>query len=54
MKSNNSCISANSCVSATVVLFAAAGAVHRFENFSGDLTVWVMFYGPEGGESNGG
>ena len=32
------------------VLFAAAGVVHRFEDFSGDLTVWVMFYGPEGGE----
>jgi hypothetical protein len=23
---------------------------HRFEDFSGDLTVWVLFYGPEGGE----
>src|SRR5262249_15505794 len=32
------------------VLFAAAGEVHRFEDFSGDLAVWVMFYGPEGGE----
>ncbi len=32
------------------VLFAPAGAVHRFENFSDDLVVWVMFYGPEGGE----
>ena len=32
------------------ILFAAAGSVHRFENFSGDLTVWVLFYGPEGGE----
>ena len=31
-------------------LFAAAGVPHRFENFSDDLTVWVMFYGPEGGE----
>lgn len=36
------------------ILFAAAGAVHRFENFSGDLTVWVLFYGPEGGEESGG
>ena len=35
------------------ILFAAAGVVHRFENFSGDLTLWVMFYGPEGGEENG-
>ena len=34
-------------------LFAAAGATHRFENFSDDLTVWVLFYGPEGGESVG-
>lgn len=32
------------------VLFAAAGEVHRFEDFSSDLAVWVMFYGPEGGE----
>ena len=31
-------------------LFAAAGAVHRFENFTDDLSVWVIFYGPEGGE----
>src|SRR6185295_11976299 len=37
----------------TDILFAAAGSVDRFENFSGDLTLWVMFYGPEGGESNG-
>lgn len=36
------------------LLFAAAGAVHRFENFSGDLTLWVLFYGPEGGEESGG
>ncbi len=33
-------------------LFAAAGEVHRFENFSDDLVVWVLFYGPEGGEAN--
>jgi mannose-6-phosphate isomerase-like protein (cupin superfamily) len=32
-------------------LFVAAGRPHRFENFSDDLAVWVMFYGPEGGES---
>jgi mannose-6-phosphate isomerase-like protein (cupin superfamily) len=31
-------------------LFVAAGEVHRFENFTSDLMVWVMFYGPEGGE----
>jgi mannose-6-phosphate isomerase-like protein (cupin superfamily) len=34
----------------TDLLFAAAGAAHRFENFSDDLVVWVLFYGPEGGE----
>jgi mannose-6-phosphate isomerase-like protein (cupin superfamily) len=34
----------------TDLLFAAAGTVHRFENFTDDLTVWVLFYGPEGGE----
>lgn len=32
------------------VLFAAAGEVHRFEEFTDDLFTWVMFYGPEGGE----
>ena len=32
------------------VLFAPAGARHRFEGFSDDFAVWVFFYGPEGGE----
>jgi mannose-6-phosphate isomerase-like protein (cupin superfamily) len=31
-------------------LFAEAGLVHRFEEFTDDLAVWVLFYGPEGGE----
>jgi len=31
-------------------IFVPAGAPHRFEKFSGDFTVWVAFYGPEGGE----
>lgn len=31
-------------------LFVAAGVPHRFEDFSDDLQVWVIFYGPEGGE----
>ena len=31
-------------------LFAAAGEGHRFEEFTDDLVVWVIFYGPEGGE----
>jgi mannose-6-phosphate isomerase-like protein (cupin superfamily) len=34
------------------VLFAKAGVRHRFEDFSDDLAVWVMFYGPEGGEKD--
>ena len=32
------------------VLFAPAGIIHRFEDFTEDLVVWVFFYGPEGGE----
>jgi mannose-6-phosphate isomerase-like protein (cupin superfamily) len=32
------------------VLFVPAGVEHRFEGFTDDLTVWVIFYGPEGGE----
>jgi mannose-6-phosphate isomerase-like protein (cupin superfamily) len=35
------------------LLFVAAGVPHRFEHFSDDLAVWVMFYGPEGGEPAG-
>jgi mannose-6-phosphate isomerase-like protein (cupin superfamily) len=31
-------------------LFVAAGVQHRFQNFSEDLAVWVLFYGPDGGE----
>ena|ERR1700730_11210222 len=37
----------------TDFLFAAAGVEHRFENFTDDLAVWVIFYGPEGGEVSG-
>ena len=33
------------------LIFVAAGVPHRFENFTDDLGVWVMFYGPEGGEA---
>lgn len=32
------------------VLFAAAHADHRFEDFTDDFATWVIFYGPEGGE----
>ena len=31
-------------------LFVPAGVEHRFEDFSDDLALWVLFYGPEGGE----
>ena len=31
-------------------LFVPAGVTHRFEDFSDDLYVWVVFYGPKGGE----
>jgi len=34
------------------VLFIPAGGVHRFEEFTDDLAVWVIFYGPEGGEKS--
>ena len=32
-------------------LFVPAGVEHRFENFTDDFSTWVLFYGPEGGES---
>jgi mannose-6-phosphate isomerase-like protein (cupin superfamily) len=32
------------------VLFVQAGVIHRFEDFTDDFAVWVMFYGPKGGE----
>lgn len=32
-------------------LFAPAGMVHRFEEFSDEFAVWVIFFGPEGGVS---
>ena len=28
------------------VLFAAAGEVHRFVDFTADFATWVLFYGP--------
>src|SRR5262245_21011748 len=31
-------------------LFVAAVTEHRFEDFSDDLLVWRVFYGPKGGE----
>ena len=32
------------------LLFVAAGTEHCFEDFTDDLAVWVVFYGPCGGE----
>jgi mannose-6-phosphate isomerase-like protein (cupin superfamily) len=32
------------------VLFVPARMEHRFENMSGEFGVWVVFYGPVGGE----
>lgn len=32
------------------MLFVAAGVVHRFEDFSDDLALWVVFWGQDGGE----
>jgi mannose-6-phosphate isomerase-like protein (cupin superfamily) len=38
-------------VEAGSFLFVPAGQIHRFEDFSSDFVVWVVFYGPEGGET---
>jgi mannose-6-phosphate isomerase-like protein (cupin superfamily) len=32
------------------LVFVAAGVEHRFEDFSDDLAIWVIFYGRDGGE----
>lgn len=31
-------------------MFVAAGTEHWFEDLTEDFAVWVIFYGPEGGE----
>ena len=33
------------------VFFVGADEVHRFEEFSADLEVWVVFFGPPGGDA---
>jgi mannose-6-phosphate isomerase-like protein (cupin superfamily) len=38
-------------LSAGDAVFVPAGAVHRFTDFSADFGTWVVFWGPEGGES---
>jgi len=35
-------------------LFVGESEPHRFEEFSDDFVVWVIFYGPEGGEAANG
>jgi mannose-6-phosphate isomerase-like protein (cupin superfamily) len=35
------------------LLFVRAGVEHRFEEFTDDLAVWVVFHGPDGGELRG-
>lgn len=32
------------------LLFVAAGVPHHYEDFSSDLALWRIFYGPPGGE----
>lgn len=32
------------------LLFVPAGVPHRFEEFTDDTLVWVIFFGPDGGE----
>jgi mannose-6-phosphate isomerase-like protein (cupin superfamily) len=34
-------------------IFVPAGHVHRFTEFSDDFGVWVVFWGPKGGEAPG-
>ncbi len=34
-------------------IFAPAGWIHRFEDFSQDFATWVVFWGPKGGEAPG-
>ena len=33
-------------------LFVPAGVEHRFTRFDEDFITWVIFYGPQGGETN--
>jgi mannose-6-phosphate isomerase-like protein (cupin superfamily) len=33
------------------VIFVPAGMAHRFVDFDDDFAAWVIFYGPQGGET---
>lgn len=37
-------------IEAGAFIFVPAGREHRFEDFTEDFAVWVLFYGPDGGE----
>lgn len=39
-------------VAAGDVLFVEAGLDHRFVDFSDDFSTWVVFWGPDGGETD--
>ena len=41
----------NRAVEPGTFLFVGAGMPHRFEDFTDDFAVWVMYYGPDGGEA---
>ena len=41
---------ANGTGSIQATLFLAAGVEHHYEDFSTDLALWRIFYGPRGGE----
>lgn len=34
------------------IIFVKAGVEHRFEAFTEDFQTWVVFWGPEGGETD--
>ena len=36
------------------LLFVPAGTVHQFEDFTPNFSVWAVFYGPPGGETDAG
>ena len=40
------------CVNEGSFIFVPAGVEHRFLNFTDGFAVWVIFYGPDGGESD--
>ena len=41
---------AHHAIEAGACVFVPAGEVHRFDDCSEDFLLWVIFYGPDGGE----